>query len=309
MKIVFMGTPEFALPSLKTLAESRHQILAVVTAMDAEKGRGLIVQETPVKTLAKELNLPVFQPPDLKSPDFIRQMKDLNADLFIVVAFRILPVDLLEIPRYGAINLHASLLPKYRGAAPINWAIINGEKETGLTIFRLQARVDTGDILFQKKTAILPEDTFGMLYEKLSCLGGESLVRVVNEIEEKRLEPIPQRHELATQAPKIFPEMGEIDWRKGALSIKNLIHGLSPTPGAYSFFGKKRIKFLSAVAKSGGNSKTHGAIVIRKKNWLGIQTGDGILFPKEVQSEGKKPLSIDEFLRGYQGKVGDIFSR
>ncbi|MDD5765195.1 MAG: methionyl-tRNA formyltransferase [Candidatus Marinimicrobia bacterium] len=308
MKIVFMGTPKFALSPLKALLESRHTVLAVVTATDAEKGRGLKVQEPPVKTLAKELDLPVFQPPDLKSLDFIGQMKNLGADLFVVVAFRILPVDLLEAPLFGSINLHASLLPKYRGAAPINWAIINGEKETGLTIFRIQARVDTGDILLQKKMPILPGDTFGTLYEKLSRLGGESLVQVVNEIEENRLAPIPQRHELATQAPKIFPEMGEIDWKNNAFTIRNLIHGLSPTPGAYSFFRKKGIKFLAAIAEPGGNSETVGAIVIRENNRLGIQTGAGILFPREVQAEGKNPLPIDQFLRGFQGKVGDIFS-
>ena len=303
-----MGTPEFAIPSLKALAESRHTVLAVVTATDTEKGRGLKIQEPPVKTLAKELGLPVFQPADLKSPEFIGQMKNLCADLFVVVAFRILPVDLLEVPRLGSVNLHASLLPKYRGAAPINWAIINGEKETGLTIFRIQARVDTGDILFQEKMPILPEDTFGSLYEKLSRLGGESLVRIVNALEENCLAPIPQRHELATQAPKIFPEMGEIDWKKDAFSIKNQIHGLSPTPGAYSFFRKKRIKFLSAAIETGDDSNATGAIVLREKNRLGIQTGDGVLFPKEVQAEGKKPLPIVEFLRGFPGRIGEAFS-
>lgn len=307
MKIVFMGTPEFALPSLKAVATSRHVVSAVVTGLDAERGRGLKIQEPPVKILANTLGLPVIQPENLYSPDFIHRLKDLEADLFVVVAFKILPDEVLEIPRLCAINLHASLLPKYRGPAPINWAIINGEKEAGLTIFRIQPKVDTGDILAQRRVAIAEDDTFGTLYKKLSLLGGEILVSTIDAIEENRLTPIPQHHEEATKAPKIYPDMGKIDWSKDATKIKCLIHGLSPTPGAFTSFNGKRIKFLAATVEPSKSPFEPGMIAYRDKIRIGIQTGNGILFPLKVQVEGKKPLPVAEFLRGFQGKIGDRF--
>lgn len=308
MNIIFMGTPEFALLSLQAISESKHNIKAVVTGKDVQKGRGLKVEEPPIKTLAKKLNLPIVQPDSLKSPDFASEIKALSPDIFVVVAFKILPSELLNIPPKGAINLHASLLPRYRGAAPINWAIINGEKETGISIIQLKPTVDTGDILFQERVKIAENDTYGTLSEKLSQIGAEALVKVLDKLEEGDIIKIPQDEKQATRAPKIFPEMGKIDWNRDAFSVKNLIHGLSPKPGAYSFLANKRIKILEADVSKESSSDEPGTIVFRDGNRIGIQTGNGILFPKKVQMEGKKILKIEQFLRGFHGEIGDKFN-
>jgi methionyl-tRNA formyltransferase len=307
MNIIFMGTPKFALPSLQAISESKHNIKAVVTSKDVQKGRGLKVEEPPVKTLAKKLNLPIIQLDSLKSPDFAEKIRTLSPDIFVVVAFKILPSELLNIPPKGAINLHASLLPKYRGAAPINWAIINGEKETGISIIQLKPSVDTGDILFQEKVKISENDTYGTLSEKLSQLGAKALVKVLDKLEEGDITKMPQDDKQATKAPKIFPEVGEIDWNKDASSIRNLIHGLSPKPGASSFIGNKRIKILEAGISKENSSNEPGTIVSLDTKQMGIQTGSGILLPKKVQMEGKKILKIEQFLRGFHGKIGDKF--
>lgn len=307
MEIIFMGTPRFALPSLEALASSRHVVKSVVTGEDLKSGRGLRIQEPPVKTLARSLRLPVIQPASLKSAEFIEEIEALSPDIFVVVAFKILPKVILEIPEKGAVNIHASILPKYRGAAPINWAIINGEKETGISIFQIKPKVDTGDILLKRYVQIQPEDTAGSLAEKLSIVGAEAIVKVLDGIERGELTAIPQNNELATPAPKISPELGKIDWNKDAVKLKNLIHGLSPTPGTYSFFKKKRIKFLTADIGESSYHEEPGTIVVRDKKQLGIQTGDGILKPMEIQVEGRKALKIEDFLRGFQGNIGDKF--
>jgi len=223
------------------------------------------------------------------------------------VAFRILPDELINAVRLGAINLHASLLPKYRGAAPINWALINGEQQTGITIFQIKPKVVTGDIISQQTVEIADEDTYGELYNRLSNLGAPALVTVLGKLESGAVEAIPQDDSLVSKAPKISPQMGEINWSNSAESIKNLIHGLSPVPGAYAVFGKKRIKFLKARYSTDELNKTPATIVIRDKEQLGIQTGSGVLFPMEMQSEGKKALPVGEFLRGFPAKIGDRF--
>jgi len=302
-----MGTPEFAVPGLKAIAESGHTVTLVVTGPDKPAGRGRNLHETPVKQLALELNLPILQPISLKNPDFINQVRYLNADIIVVVAFRILPDELINAVRLGAINLHASLLPKYRGAAPINWALINGEQQTGITIFQIKPKVDTGDIISQQTVEIADEDTYGELYNRLSNLGAPALVTVLGKLESGAVEAIPQDDSLVSKAPKISPQMGEINWSNSAESIKNLIHGLSPVPGAYAVFGKKRIKFLKARYSTDELNKTPATIVIRDKEQLGIQTGSGVLFPMEMQSEGKKALPVGEFLRGFPAKIGDRF--
>ncbi|MBO8130452.1 MAG: methionyl-tRNA formyltransferase [Candidatus Marinimicrobia bacterium] len=307
MKIVFMGNPEFALPSLLAINKSRHKIVAVVTNLDKPKGRGLKLQKTPVKKLAEDLGLPILQPDSLESEVFLNQIRSFNADIFVVVAFKILPESLLEIPPMGAINLHASLLPKYRGAAPINWALINGEKKTGITIFKIRKKVDTGEILYQKSVEINEDDTAGVLSQKLANLGGESLVKVLDLLEEGKIDPIPQDNSKATYAPKITTEVGKINWKLDAKKIKNLIHGLSPDPGAYSYIFKKRVKFLKAGYEELDTSYLPGTIVYIDKKQLKIQTGKGLLVPKVLQMEGKKPLDVAFFIKGFRGKIGDRF--
>ena len=307
MKVIFMGTPGFAVPSLKAIAKSRHEIMLVVTGEDKQAGRGRSLRVPPVKTLARELNLPILQPPILKSSDFIEQLIQYNADIIVVVAFRILPGEVIDITPSGAINLHASLLPKYRGAAPINWALINGDTQTGVTIFQIRPRVDTGDILTREKVDISEQDTFGILYDKLSLLGAKMLVQTLDKLEVGELQPIPQSPELATKAPKIYPELGEIDWTKDARAIKWLIHGLSPTPGAYTFYKKKRIKILTAEYSMDSLSDIPGKIVTRDKKQFGIQTGKGVLYPLELQAEGRKALAVADFLKGFHAKVGEKF--
>ncbi len=308
MRIIFMGTPTFALPSLERLAQSAHQICAVVTGPDVPQGRGLKLQMPPVKQAALRFGYPVLQPASLKDPAFADELRALRADLFIVVAFRILPPALLDIPALGAINLHASLLPKYRGAAPINWAIINGEQETGVTIFRLKPTVDTGDILMQRSLPINEDDTAGSLAIRLSVLGADLLVETIDRLAVNDLPAQPQNDELATPAPKIFPELGEIDWYKDAFTIKCLIHGLSPSPGAFTFWQGKRLKILRASWQPHSATAEPGTIVARDKKSLSIQTGDGYLFPLELQIEGRRPLPVDVFLRGFSGKAGDRFA-
>ncbi|MCK4445485.1 MAG: methionyl-tRNA formyltransferase [Candidatus Marinimicrobia bacterium] len=307
MKIIFMGTPRFALPSLEAIFSSRHVIKAVVTGEDVKRGRGLRMQEPPVKTLAISLGLSVIQPTSLKSTDLIQEMKSFSPDIFVVVAFKILPKVILEVPKKGSINLHASILPKYRGAAPINWAIINGDKETGISIFQIKPKVDTGDILLQRYMKIQPDDTAGSLAEKLSVIGAEAIVEVLDGMEKGEMTAIPQDDKLATAAPKIFPELCIIDWNKDATFLKDLIRGLSPAPGAYSFFKKRRIKILAAAVSESSFHEEPGTIVLRDKKQLGIQTGNGLLSPREIQVEGRKPLGVEDFLRGFQGKIGEKF--
>lgn len=303
-----MGTPDFACPALKAIVRSGHKLLGVVTGEDKRQGRGRKLRETPVKKLAKENNLQVFQPASLKSESFLKQMQDISPDIFVVVAFRILPRELINIPKFGAINLHASLLPKYRGAAPINWAIINGEKETGNTIFQIKPKVDTGDILFQQKIEIGEDDIAGTIHDKLSEIGAPALVKVLDDLENQNIKPLIQNNEKATKAPKIFPELGKINWNNDAISIKNLVHGLSPWPAAVSKFNNKRIKFFQAEILDTDTQNSAGTIVILDKVKIGIQTGKGIFLPLLIQSEGKKTMKIVDFLKGFQGKIGDRFA-
>ncbi len=307
MRIIFMGTPEFAVPSFINIQNSNHEIVAIVTGMDKKRGRGQQVTETPVKQAAKSFDIPIIQPESLKSEEFIETLSSFNADIFVVVAFRILPRSVIGIPKFGTVNLHSSLLPKYRGAAPINWALINGDKETGVTIFQIEPKVDTGDILLQQSLTIDPLDTCKELHDKLSLIGAETLVKAIDGFEIGNLKKSKQNNTLATKAPKIFPEMGEINWDDNAEKIKNLIHGFSPFPGAFTNFNNKRLKILRAEYIDDSTNQPTGTILIKEKNRLGIQTGNGTLFPLEMQKAGKKMLRIKEFLNGFQGNVGDKF--
>ncbi|MCL6494306.1 MAG: methionyl-tRNA formyltransferase [Ignavibacterium sp.] len=298
MKIIFMGTPEFAIPSLKAIYESKHQLLAVVTTPDKERGRGQKITFTAVKQFAIENNIPVYQPEKLKgNQEFVEQMKALQPDLFVVVAFRILPKEIFEIPKFGSFNLHASLLPKYRGAAPIQWALINGEKETGLTTFKLAEKVDTGNIYLQEKVPIYPEDNFGTLHDRLSELGADVVLRTIEMIESGNYQLLPQDDSLASPAPKITKDICRIDWNIPAVEIHNLVRGLSPYPAAFFIHNEKVIKvYRTEVVK---DMKLKPSEFYQTKKELIVGCGKDAIKILEIQQEGKKRMGAEEFLRGY----------
>ena len=291
-----MGTPDFAVPSLKILTESSHSVIAVVTGADKERGRGQKLTYTPVKEFALQNNIPVLQPEKLKDENFINQLKELNADLYVIVAFRILPVEVFTIPPKGTFNLHGSLLPKYRGAAPIQRALINGDKETGVTTFMLEQKVDTGNMIMQEKIAIEEEDDFGSLHDKLSLLGAGVVSRTSALIDEGNIKLQRQDDSLASPAPKITKEITEINWNKSAEEIHNLIRGLSPYPGAFFRFNDKIIKIYNSRISEGHSCPGE---FIQSKNSLIVGCGKDSIEVLELQQEGKKRLKIDEFLRGF----------
>lgn len=299
MKIVFMGTPDFAIPSLKILIENNHQILAVVTTPDKERGRGQKVTFTAVKQFALGNNIPVFQPEKLKgNQEFVEQMKLLNPDLFVIVAFRVLPKEVFEIPKFGSFNLHGSYLPKYRGAAPIQWALINGDEETGLTTFKLAEKVDTGNIYLQEKVKINPDDNFETLHDRMSLIGAELVLKTVKMIENGNAELIQQDDSLASPAPKITKEICKIDWNKSAVEIHNLVRGLSPYPAAYFLINNKVIKiYKSEVVK---NLTLKPGDIYQTKTELIVGCGKGALRILKIQQEGKKQMNTEEFLRGFR---------
>ncbi|MFH2036361.1 MAG: methionyl-tRNA formyltransferase [Candidatus Zixiibacteriota bacterium] len=300
MKIVFMGTPEFARRPLEYLhSNTRHQIIAVVTGPDKQAGRGRKTTPTTVKQTAKRLDLPVFTPVSLTDDGFISQMKQIPADLYIVVAFRILPEKLFSIPKFGSINLHGSLLPKYRGAAPINWAIINGEHETGLTSFFLKKKVDTGNIIYQEKIQIGENETFDELYTRMSESAGPVIEKTLDMIESENYKLKVQDNNLATPAPKINPEDCQIDWTRNSNEVRNFIRGLSTVPGAFTYFKGKKLKIFSAeIAECGSGHNIPGKIIGDKKRLM-VKTANGVVEIKELLPEGKKKMSGEQFLRGY----------
>lgn len=298
MNIIFMGTPDFSIPSLKTLIESKHNVLAVVTAPDKQRGRGRKVSFTPVKEFAIKNNLPVLQPERLKNNlSFVDELKQFDADLYVVVAFRILPPDVFEIPKYGSFNLHASYLPKYRGAAPIQWALINGETETGLTTFKLTEKVDTGNIYLQMKIEINTDDNLETLHDKLSIDGAEIVLDTVSLVDSGAYVLQEQDNTLATPAPKITKEVSKIDWSKPAYQIHNLIRGLSPIPGAFFEFDGKLIKIYKTELVERVDLKPLEFDQTKKELIVGC--GNKALRILELQQEGRKRMKIEEFLRGF----------
>ncbi|PKL81993.1 MAG: methionyl-tRNA formyltransferase [Ignavibacteriae bacterium HGW-Ignavibacteriae-3] len=311
MKIVFMGTPEFAIPSLKRLFESDHKIAAVVSAPDKERGRGKQISSTPVKQFAVQNNIEVLTPFDLNDESFISRLKELDADLFIVVAFRILPKKVYSIPKRGSFNLHGSLLPKYRGAAPIQWALINGDKETGVTTFFLEDKVDTGNIIIQQRMEIDEYDDFGSLHDKMMIAGADVVIKTVELIENGHVNVSKQNNELASPAPKITKEICRIDWNKSALEIHNLVKGLSPYPCAYFIHGGKSYKVYKTsivdsidlineiLLKENSQSCLKEGKFSTFNSQLFAGTGSGILQLFELQPEGRKRMTSEEFLRGY----------
>lgn len=306
MKIVFMGTPEFAVASLKKIFESRHEIAAVVTAPDKERGRGRKVTFNPVKEFAVKNNLRLLQPETLREEIFIDELKKLEADIFVVAAFKILPKEVYTIPKFGSFNLHASLLPKYRGAAPIQWTLINGEKETGVTTFFLEEKVDTGNIILQEKIPIDDDDDYGTLYNKLMKVGAGTVLKTIEKIEKGNYQLLNQDNSLATPAPKITKELCKIDWSKSAVEIHNLIRGLSPYPAAFFYNKGKLYKiFKTRVIENNQlivNSLQNSRFSILNSQ-LFAKTGRGILQILEIQLEGRKRMTVEEFLRGYKFPV------
>lgn len=297
MNIIFMGTPDFAIPSLQRIHESNHKISAVVTAPDKERGRGQKVTYTPVKEFALENNLPLLQPESLKDGGFIESLKNYKADLFVIVAFKILPKEVFTIPVKGSFNLHASLLPKFRGAAPIQWALIKGEKETGVTTFALEEKVDTGNIYLQKKISIDDSDNFGSMHYKLSELGAEAVIKTIDMIESGRFELLPQDGGLASPAPKITKTTAEINWKQPAEIIHNLIRGMSPYPGAHFMHEGRQIKIYRTAPVTA--PKLSAGQILAEKTRLFIGCAEGTLEVFELQLEGRKKMGAAEFLRGY----------
>jgi methionyl-tRNA formyltransferase len=307
MRIVFMGTADFAVPSLHILLEHKFDVVGIVTVPDKPAGRGLQVTRSPIKEYATEHRLPIFQPEKLRQPDFIEQISALRPDLFVVVAFRILPPEIFRIPAHGAFNLHASLLPRYRGAAPIQWAIISGEKETGVTTFFLDEHVDTGKIILQARLPIGPDETAGELHDRLAAVGAEIVLHTVRLIEKGTLQPKGQDNSAASAAPKIFKHHCKIDWNKSAMEIHNLIRGMSPRPGAFTSHGDKILKAFRSRLVSESLRQLPGTVV-RADTCLVVATGEGAIELVELQQEGKKKLPISEFLRGYRLSSGDVLT-
>lgn len=299
LRIVFMGTPEFAVPMLDTLVHSQHKIVGVITAPDKPAGRGMQFQQSEVKKYAVENGLHVLQPDKLKNEDFLTALRALQADLFVVVAFRMLPEVVWNMPPLGTINLHASLLPNYRGAAPINWAVINGEKETGVSTFRLQHEIDTGNIIYRERVAIAETDTVGIVYKRLMDIGAPVLLKTVNAMADGIFPQEPQAHITEIKhAPKIFKEHCLIDWQQSTASIYNLIRGLSPYPAAYTTLNGKNLKIFSSSKALTTVSKVPGAIETDGKTFLRFYCKDGYINCLELQLEGKKRMGVEEFLRG-----------
>jgi len=299
MKIVFMGTPDFAVASLSALQNAGLNIVGVVTAADKPAGRGQKLNESAVKKYALANGLKVLQPLKLKDPTFIEELSALNADLFVVVAFRMLPELVWQMPKKGTINLHGSLLPQYRGAAPINHVIINGEQESGVTTFFLKQEIDTGDIIFSDAIAIAPDETAGSLHDKLMVLGANLLVKTVKAIEADDYNEVPQpQSEDLKNAPKIYKDFCKIDWNQNNQTVYNLIRGLSPYPTAFTTLNDKTLKIFNAEPEDKEPGISTGAFLTDGKTFLKFATKDGFIRLTDVQFEGKKRMLIDEFLRG-----------
>ncbi|MDE6567781.1 MAG: methionyl-tRNA formyltransferase [Lachnospiraceae bacterium] len=316
MKIVFMGTPDFAVDTLKTLVESKHEVVGVITQPDKPKGRSGKLQLTPVKETALQYGIPVYQPEHARDPEFFQVLENLSPDVIVVVAFgQILPKTILQLPKYGCINVHASLLPKLRGAAPIQWSIINGDTESGVTIQQMDEGVDTGDILLMRKYTLDAKETGGSLFDRLASFGGSMVLEVLEQAEAGTLQPVPQNHEEHTRAKMLSKETGCIDFTQSALQIERLIRGLNPWPSAYTYLDDKMLKLWAAevisaeqAAERGLDSAEPGTVLAVNKQDFVIQTGDGCLAVQEVQLAGKKRMDTEAFLRGYSLKKGTKFS-
>jgi len=305
MRLVYMGTPRFAVQPLVALNSAGHEIVGAISRTDKPAGRGRVVAEPPVKQAAREHGIPVFQPRRVRDQEFIAVLRELRPDAIIVAAYgQILPLEILTLPRFGCINIHASLLPSYRGAAPINWAIINNDRETGVTIMQMDEGMDTGAVLMQERVPIEPADTAGSLTGKLAMLGARLIVTAMPLIESGGLKPQPQQNSLATLAPLLKKSDGRIDWNLSAAGIHNRVRGLSPWPGAYTLLDSRTIKIITSDVAPGMNEP---GIIAVEQDGMTVGTGDGLLRVLMLQPEGKKAMTAAEFLRGHRNVAGKKF--
>ncbi len=314
MKVVFMGTPDFALPSLRALLQSNHTVAAVVTQPDRPAGRGKKMRPPPVKTLARQAGLPVYQPEKIGETGFLNALHALDPEVIVVAAYgRILPKKILDLPPYGCINVHASLLPAYRGAAPIQWAVINGEKETGITIMQMDEGLDTGDILMQGRITIGEDDTAGTVHDLLASLGGQLLVQTLDKLARGQIRPVPQNHALASYAPPLTTAHAVINWANDAVAVKNQVRGLHPWPGARTYLGDKLLKIwrVSVPGRVPGNGGGPPGRVLAADGEKGllVQTGRGIIKIEELQLQGKRQMPAALFLRGNPVLPGEVLGK
>lgn len=304
LKVVFLGTPEFAKTSLEAIHHSHHKVVGVVTVADKASGRGQKISQSPVKVFAAENNLPVFQPEKLRNPEFLEDLRKLDADVFVVVAFRMMPKVLFEMPKMGTFNLHASLLPDYRGAAPINYAVINGEKKTGATTFFINEKIDEGNILLQEELAIMPDENAGSLHDRLMEMGAKLVVKTLDGLAENSITEKPQPDvEHPKNAFKIFKEDTRIDWTKASKEVHQFILGMSPYPAAFTTLKigeeEKGLKIFGGRFETSVHGKPMGSLEISKNDFK-IYTQDGLYYPSELQLEGKKRMNIKDFLNGFR---------
>ncbi|HIP39783.1 MAG TPA: methionyl-tRNA formyltransferase [Desulfocapsa sulfexigens] len=307
-RIIFMGTPDFSVPALQGLIDGPDQVVAVITQPDRPKGRGKKLTPPPVKVLAQSASIPVLQPTKIKTTEFADELRSFNPDLIIVAAYgRILPATILDLPPLGCINIHGSLLPRHRGAAPIQWAILAGDKEAGVTIMQMDVGMDTGAMLLPASVPIEKDETAGSLFTKLSNLGGTTLLTALDLLRQDKLPAIEQDHSLATKAPPLKKEDGSIDWSKSAWEIHCQIRGLDPWPTAYSFLDEKRFRFFSPELSDKTFDQEPGSVISADRSGLILATGDGALLVREIQPEGKKRMSVKAYLCGQSLESGSQF--
>lgn len=307
MRIVFMGTPDFAVPTLESLIKGGHEVIAAVTQPDKPKGRGKAVLMTPVKEKALEYNIPVYQPVKARDPEFIALLQEMNPDVIVVVAFgQILPKAILDIPKYGCVNVHASLLPKYRGAAPIQWAVIDGEEVSGVTTMQMDEGLDTGDMLEKVEYVLDPKETGGSLFDKLSAMGGELILSTLEKLENGTITRTPQGEAVTSYAKMLQKSMGKIDWSMEAVKIERLIRGLNPWPSAYTSLKGKTVKIWAAEVEEGQPTGKPGRVTVTKDQLL-VECGEGFLSITELQLEGKKRMDTAAFLRGFTVEDQSVF--
>jgi methionyl-tRNA formyltransferase len=300
LKVIFLGTPDFSVPSLEAIIKSGFDVVAVVTAPDKPAGRGMKMQESAVKRFALSHGIPVLQPLKLKDPAFIEQLRSYQADIQVVIAFRMLPEIVWNMPPKGTINLHASLLPDYRGAAPINWAIINGETESGVSTFLLKHEIDTGDLILSERVTIPTDMNAGQLHDKLMQVGASVIVSSLKAIESGNYNPVPQGNSSSKMAPKIFTQDCMLDWNQRSIDVYNKIRGLSPYPGAITRLNGKIFKIYAATYEVVNSDLHPGAVVTDNRGFLKFRTIDGFVYTTEIQLEGKKRMFVEEFLKGYK---------
>ena len=305
MKVIFMGTPDFAVPSLEALLQ-HHEVLAVVTQPDKPRGRGKKMAFSAVKERALQSGIDVLQPNKVRESAFIEQLKAYAPELIAVTAFgQILPEEILNMPKYGCINVHGSLLPKYRGAAPLQWAVINGEKQTGITTMYMAKGMDTGDMLLKESISITPEDTYGSVHDKMKHLGANLLLKTIEGLQKGTIVPVAQNEKEATYAPMLTKEMGHIDWSKNTQQIIHLIHGLDPAPTAYTMYQGEMLKIWQAEKTQQIAGRVGEITAIEKRGFV-VTTGDGSMLVTQVQAKGKKRMGADAYLRGNKMEIGTI---